>query len=60
MAQTEEKLFIVTLPYACFGITVKGDIVTEAPPIGRWMVGRDFTDIIGWVEKKRGRIDGTE
>lgn len=58
MAQTE--LFQVKLPYACFGITVKDNIVIQSAPIGKWMIGQEFYKVIRWVEKKKGVITNAD
>lgn len=44
----------VSLPYATFGIEVEGGVVTDAAPIGRWMVGKDTSFVRGWITKKGG------
>lgn len=44
----------VSLPYATYGVKVVDGHVAEAPPIARWMVGRDFYDVTRWVERKGG------
>jgi len=47
-------LHYVDLPYACFGIVSADGIVTEAAPIGRWMIGKPIP--YNWVCSKGGTI----
>src|SRR5262245_39153117 len=48
---------LVTLPYAAFGIEVdECNIVRDAAPIGRWMVGKHLHAVAAWVERKEGTI----
>jgi hypothetical protein len=50
-------MWLVDLRYACFGIvTDNRDVVVEAPPIARWMVGKPITTIGDWVARKRGTM----
>ena len=48
--------YIITLPYACFGIVVKDSVVIKTPPIARWMVGKSVVEVKKWVATKRGDI----
>ena len=51
-------LYQVTLPRgACFGITVKGNHIADAAPIGRWMVGKSFVYVCEWIAKKHGTLE---
>jgi hypothetical protein len=60
------ELYQVELSYACYGIVVVDGVVTEAPPIARWMIGKTVQKILWWVLGKIGsmkvidRMDGTE
>lgn len=49
------KTIWVNLPYATFGITVERGIVTDAAPIGKWMIGKNTPFIREWITKKGGR-----
>ncbi|MGD8707066.1 MAG: hypothetical protein PVI88_00095 [Nitrosopumilaceae archaeon] len=53
-----EKLYRIELYYAVFGIVVnvKDNIIVDAPPIARWMVGKPLAKIKVWVDKKNGTI----
>ncbi len=51
-----EILYQITLPYACFGIDVIDNIVIEAPPIAKWMIGNSIGGVCLWVSKKNGTI----
>ncbi len=46
----------VTLPYACFGIEVRGSMVVSAAPIGSWMVGKSIVFVGEWIAKKYGAL----
>jgi len=60
------ELYQVELSYACYGIVVVDGVVTDAPPIARWMIGKTVQKILWWVLGKIGsmkvidRMDGTE
>lgn len=53
-----EKLYQITLPYACFGIIVFESIIEETAPIGRWMLGKRIGAVRKWVKFKKGSIRG--
>jgi hypothetical protein len=54
---TQDKLYQITLDYACFGILVCDDYVIAAAPIGKWMIGKTIYQIESWVNNKNGRLD---
>jgi hypothetical protein len=49
----------INLEYATFGITVDDNIVTEVPPIAKWMLGKNIHFILSWVQKKKGEFKVT-
>jgi hypothetical protein len=49
-------LYIIDLSYAYFGIIVENDVVINAAPIGRWMIGNSLHQITVWVRHKNGKI----
>ena len=51
-------LLQIDLPYACAGIVVENDMITEAAPIFKWMVGKDLNYVCGWVQSKGGVVKG--
>jgi hypothetical protein len=53
---SKPTLYQVTLPYACFGVEVKGQTVVDAAPIGRWMVGKSLVVVGEWVARKHGTL----
>ena len=53
-------VYQVTLPYACFGIEVRGPTVTDAAPIGHWMVGKSIVVVGEWVARKHGVLKKVE
>jgi len=50
------SLWAVDLPYAFFGIEVENEIIVEAAPIGRWMIGSSWPAIQKWVAQKGGAL----
>ena len=42
----------VSLPYATYGVAVRDGRVVAAAPIARWMVGRRWLDVLGWLRRK--------
>lgn len=50
----KNKTIWVCLPYATFGIEVENGRVTDAAPIGRWMIGKDTQTIRNWIENRGG------
>ena len=52
------KLYRISLSYATYGLLVDDyGIVTEAPPIAKWMKGEFILDVIQWVRGKGGKIE---
>lgn len=47
-------LWIVTLSYATYGLVVIDNKVVDAPPIARWMIGKDIGQCAAWVRSKGG------
>jgi len=44
----------IELPYAVFSIDAKDNIVAEAAPIARWMIGKPVPVVLGWANRKGG------
>ena len=44
----------MSLPYATYGIEVENRKVISAPPIAKWMIGKDTHTIREWIYKKGG------
>lgn len=44
----------VSLPYATFGIRALDDVIVEAAPIARWMVGKPGSVVRAWILGKGG------
>lgn len=55
IASGVSKWIWVSLPYATFGIKVRGGIVIDTAPIARWMIDKDTQTIRDWIAKKGGR-----
>jgi hypothetical protein len=59
MSRSIEHLIRIELSYACGGILVDGrtNKVFAAPPIFRWMIGKQTYQVIRWVKEiKKGKI----
>ena len=50
------ELWVVTLSYAAYGLVVVDGRVVDAPPIVRWMMGKDIGRCAAWVRSKGGTI----
>jgi hypothetical protein len=57
MAQPETDCWLIDLPYACYWIEKVEWTITKAPPIAKWMVGKDFQQVRMWVIRKGGTIE---
>ena len=50
-------IYQVDIGYACFGVIVENGYVTEAAPIAKWMIGKQWIDVTDWIlYKKHGKI----
>ena len=50
-----ERLWRIELTKATFGIVTVDGMVTKAPPMGRWMLGKHINEVRRWVIR-HGRI----
>ena len=41
----------------CYGIEVKRGIVTDAAPVAKWMVGKEYLPCRRWLLAKRAEIE---
>lgn len=46
----------VELSYATFGVRFRAGRVVEAAPIARWMVGKQYEEVLTWVQDKGGTM----
>jgi hypothetical protein len=46
----------VSLPYATFGIAVAEGVVTDAPPIANWAIGRDEQSVAAYFRRRGAKI----
>lgn len=47
----------IDINHACFAVLVTDDnVVEKAPPIAKWMIGRQLDEVRSWVTKKQGSI----
>jgi hypothetical protein len=51
-----DKLFQVTTSFGCFAIYVAGNVVTNAAPIARWTIGKDWRIVRAYYEKKNAKV----
>jgi hypothetical protein len=50
-------LWQITLPYVCYGIVSKDEVIVEAAPIARWVEGKPLEDFARWVASKGGSLE---
>lgn len=50
----ERAAYRIELPYAVFSIDAERNVVTEAAPIARWMIGKPVPIVLGWANRKGG------
>jgi hypothetical protein len=50
------ETYQIDLPYACFYLDVKDEIVTEAPPIARWCPGKKIGYVLDYFWDKGAKI----
>lgn len=48
--------FYVDIGYAVFGIFSKDDIITDAAPIAKWMIGKTLKEVKPWLLKKKAKV----
>lgn len=46
----------VELPYAVFRVDYQYGTVVDAAPIARWMIGKPYPMVLGWVKRKGGTV----
>jgi hypothetical protein len=51
-----ERLIWLSLPWATFGLVARVGLITEAPPIARWTVGRSETEVAMYYRKRGAEI----
>lgn len=52
----KERLFLIDIHYACFGIVSVNNYITETAPIAAWMKGKALTEVKPWLLKKKAKI----
>jgi len=50
------KSFYISLSYATFAITCKGDLIIEVAPIAQWMKGKTLQEIKPWLLKRKAIV----
>lgn len=43
-----EESYLIDVGFACAGVFIKDGIVVEAPPIFRWMLGKEWERVKKW------------
>jgi hypothetical protein len=56
----EKDLYRIILPYACAGIILQNNVVTDTAPIFKWMKGKTLQEVENWVSNKKGTIQKVE
>lgn len=51
-----ERFFMVDIRYACYGIIAVDNVVTEAAPIAKWMIGKRLADIKPFLIKHKAKV----
>lgn len=49
----------IDVGYACGGIEEREGIIVDAPPIFKWMIGKELSFVMKWIRKKRGKVTGS-
>jgi hypothetical protein len=53
---SDKNVFLIDVGYACGGIVIDDlEIVIDTAPIFKWMLGKHFSEIKKWVERKDGK-----
>lgn len=52
----KERVLWVNLSYCTYGLVFRGRRVIEAPPIAKWMTGKQDTEVITWLDKKGAQL----
>jgi len=50
------QLATVDLPFACYWIEIEDDVVVKAPPIARWMIGKQLANVKEYAAHKGGSL----
>lgn len=50
------RVIHIELPYAAFGITCEGGVVTEVPPIARWALGAEERRVARYFRRRDAKI----
>jgi hypothetical protein len=51
-----ERVFLIDVHYACFGIVANDGTVVESAPIAAWMRGKTLQEIRPWVLSKKAKV----
>lgn len=55
-----QRLFLIDLKYACFGMESTDGIITLVAPIGAWMKGKTLQEVKPWLLKKGAKVTECE
>ena len=50
-------MYYISLPYATFGIIAENNIVIDAAPIAKWMIGKHLIrEVKQWLISKKAKV----
>lgn len=52
-----DNWYYISLSYATYAIQVKNEHVIKAPPIGKWMIGKHWSEVERWLNGKNAYIE---
>lgn len=52
----DERWFYIDVHYACYGIKSENNIVTIAPPIAKWMIGKTLQQIKPFLLENKAKV----
>ncbi len=50
-------LYRIDMGYATYGIEIENEVVIEAPPISKWMIGKRGVEVANWVFARQGQME---
>ena len=59
-ANCTERMIRVTMPFAVFGLAVRGGRVVSAAPIARYAVGWTERKAVAYFERRGGTVEVTD
>lgn len=53
---TTERLFLIDVGYACFGIISRDGVIVDAAPIAAWMISKHLTEVKPWLLARKAKV----